>query len=65
MIERAVVRNLRRLSDHNAHPMINKQTSTDFSAWVNLDTRQPTCDVREQSRHPLQADPPAPMVKSV
>ena len=59
LIDRAVVSNLCGLSNHNAHPMIDKHTLAELGPRMNLNPRQPTGDHGNQSGEPLQKSNPA------
>ena len=65
LIESDIIADLGCLADHDAHAVIDKETTTDLCARMNLDPGQPTAERRHQTPQPFPAHPPAGMRDTV
>jgi hypothetical protein len=61
MIQGAIVADDRGLTDHNAHPVVDKKTSPNACTWMNLDTSEPSRDARYPASEPSKPHIPNPM----
>jgi hypothetical protein len=65
VIKRAVVADLRRFTDDDAHSMIDEKAPADARARMNLNSREPSSDMRNHAREPAQTLPPQPVREPV
>jgi hypothetical protein len=61
LVDRAVVADLRRLADHDAHAVVDEDAPADRRAGVDLDAGEKPRQMRDESPEPTQTVYPAPM----
>ena len=54
LIDGAVIADLRRLANHNAETMVDKDPMTNFCARVDFDARQHTTQMRDKASQPVK-----------
>ena len=59
LVNRAAITDLGSLTHHHAHRVVKKHAFANLGTRVDLDTRQPTRDVRDKPARPLEAMRPA------
>src|SRR5262249_14972758 len=65
VVERAVVADLGRFTDHDAHAMIYEEPAPDSCPRMNLDSSEPARQVRNEPRKPFQPPGPQPVRRAV
>src|SRR6185295_12879929 len=61
VVERAVVPDVGRLADHDAHPVIDEHPAANDRSRMDLDPRQPAGPVGQPAGEPPQPGAPEPM----
>ena len=61
LVDRAVVADLGRLADHDAHAVVDEDAPADLRARMDLDAGEEARQVRDEAPHPVQAVRPAPV----
>ena len=65
LIERDVLTDDRRLSDHHAHTMIDEQTPSDLRSRMDFDTGEPARHLRQPARQQKKIVVPQPVVHAI
>src|SRR3990172_13228534 len=65
LVDRHIVADLTRLSDHDAHAVINEKTPADFRSGMDLDAGKKAADVAHKPRQRGEAALPEPMCHPV
>ena len=63
LVDRAVVADLGRLADHDAHAVVDEDAPADRRAGVDLDAGEEARQMRDEARQPVQAVAPEPAAR--